>query len=296
MNVTVIGVGLMGGCISMDLRKVGFTSKIFGVDHNSDHLKHAVELGIADESSDLLPAIRQSELIIIAIPVDAARKVLIEVLDNITSDATVIDLGSSKKGICDIASSHQNRAQYVACHPIAGTEYSGPTAAHYGLFDNQVNIICNSEESSSASLEKANKVFDVLNMKVIYMNADEHDWHIAYVSHLSHITSFTLGLTVLDIEKNEKNIFNMAGSGFASTVRLAKSSPAMWGPIFEQNADNLLQAIDAYTEKLGEFRKMISDRNKEEAEELMSKGNDIRRILEGIELKNKEPGTTQNRS
>ena len=296
MNVTVIGVGLMGGCIAMDLRKAGYASKIIGVDSNEDHLEQAIKIGIVDEAWDLLSAIKQSTLIVVAIPVDAARKVLLDVLDKIGSDTTVIDLGSSKKGICEVASTHRNRSQYVACHPIAGTEFSGPSAAHLGLFDNKVNIICDSQKSGGPSLDLVKNVFEVLNMSVIYMNAEEHDRHIAYVSHLSHITSFTLGLTVLDIEKNEKNIFNMAGSGFASTVRLAKSSPAMWGPIFEQNADNLLQAIDAYTEKLGEFRQIIADRNKNETERLMSKGNDIRRILDGIELKNKEPGVTRNKS
>ncbi len=288
MIVSIIGVGLMGGCMALDLRKAGFASKLIGVDNNSDHLQEALELGIIDEVTSLTEAISQSDLMVIAIPVDAARRVLIEILDQMLPETIVIDLGSSKKGICEVSKSHRNRSQYVACHPIAGTEFSGPSAAHIGLFEGKVNIICNSKESSEQSLTTAINVFKILNMSVIFMEAEEHDRHIAYVSHLSHVTSFTLGLTVLDIEKDEKNIFNMAGSGFASTVRLAKSSPEMWGPIFEQNTDNLLEAIDAYAEKLGEFRQIIASRNKEESKNLMLKGNDIRRILEGIELKNRD--------
>ncbi|MCP4458759.1 MAG: prephenate dehydrogenase [Cytophagales bacterium] len=289
MKVTIVGVGLMGGSLAMDLRKTGIASRIVGVDRKEEHLKQAMELGFIDESSDLSAAISKSDLIVLAIPVDAARKVLIDILDQIPEHAIVIDLGSSKQGICEVASTHHNRSQYVACHPIAGTEFTGPSAAHHGLFDGKVSIICNREESSQEAISVAERLFKVLNMTIINMNAEEHDRHIAYVSHLSHVTSFTLGLTVLDIEKNEKNIFNMAGSGFESTVRLAKSSPEMWGPIFRQNADNLLKALDAYMEKLSGFRKIIAERNVGEAEEFMMEGNEIRRILEGIELKNKEP-------
>jgi len=281
MIVTIIGVGLMGGCMAMDIRKAELSSKIIGVDHNESNLREALELGIIDESVDLELAVEQSDLIILAIPVDAARKLLLDILNVIPPKATIIDLGSSKQGICEASKSHKNRSQYVACHPIAGTEFSGPSAAHLGLFEHKVMIICNQNQSKKSSLVKANEIFKALNMTIIHMDAEEHDRHIAYVSHLSHITSFTLGLTVLDIEKDEKNIFNMAGSGFESTVRLAKSSPEMWGPIFRQNSDNLLLAIDAYMGKLAEFRQVIFEQKEGSAEKLMKEGNEIKRILEG---------------
>lgn len=284
MTVTIIGVGLMGGCMAMDLFRAGIATKIIGVDQNPEHLHEALKLGFINESADLFTAISQSDLVLLAIPVDAARKVLLEVLDVIPFGTTIMDLGSSKKGICEVAVDHKNRPQYVACHPIAGTEFSGPSSAHFGLFDGKVSIICDQKLSSKSSLSMAEKIFDGLNMTVIHMDSEAHDRHIAYVSHLSHITSFTLGLTVLAIEKDEKNIFNMAGSGFESTVRLAKSSPEMWGPIFRQNSENLLLAIDAYMEKLSAFRQVIVEKKEGRAEELMKEGNEIKRILEGIEL------------
>ncbi len=287
MIATVIGIGLIGGSMGLDLRKAGMVSKIIGVDRNADHLAEAVSLGIIDEFADLADAIEQSDLILIAIPVDAARQLLPEVLDLIKEGQTVIDLGSSKAGICAVAKDHPKRQQYVACHPIAGTEFSGPSAAFHGLYDGKVNIICNKEESSEQAVAVAQKVFEAVGMNIIYMDAEEHDRHIAYVSHLSHVTSFTLGLTVLDIEKDEKNIFNMAGSGFASTVRLAKSSADMWAPIFEQNSENLLEAMDAYIEKLQLFREVIKEKKTDQAHQLIKSGNEIKRILEGIELKNK---------
>lgn len=287
MIATVIGIGLIGGSMALDLRKAGMVSKIIGVDRNADHLAEAVSLGIIDEFADLADAIEQSDLILIAIPVDAARQLLPEVLDLLQEGQTVIDLGSSKAGICAVAKDHRKRKQYVACHPIAGTEFSGPSAAFHGLYADKVNIICNKEESSNEAVAVAQKVFEAVGMNIIYMDADEHDRHIAYVSHLSHVTSFTLGLTVLDIEKDEKNIFNMAGSGFASTVRLAKSSADMWAPIFEQNSENLLEAMDAYIEKLQLFREVIKEKKTDQAHQLIKSGNEIKRILEGIELKNK---------
>lgn len=272
----------------IDLKKAAFASEIIGVDQNVNHLHQALELGIIDEMDQLAEAVKRSELVLIAIPVDAARHLLSQVLDEINDHTVVMDLGSSKAGICSVAQGHARRKNYVACHPIAGTEFSGPTAAHSGLFAGKMNIICNQDQSSQEAVELAKKVFETVGMDTIFMDADEHDRHIAYVSHLSHVTSFTLGLTVLDIEKNEKNIFNMAGSGFASTARLAKSSPEMWSPIFEQNSEYLSQALDAYIEKLELFRQAIKNKDRKLTHQLISDGNEIRRILDGIELKNKE--------
>lgn len=288
MKVTVIGIGLIGGSMVLDLKKRSFTTEITGVDQDAEHIAKALELGIIDKGDDLDSAIKNADLVIISIPVGQAPLVTKEVLDNVNEKAVVIDVGSIKGNICKAVEAHPKREQFVACHPIAGTEYSGPEAAHYYLFDGKINIVTDREKSSEHALTVATKVFDTLNMKTIFMNSDEHDRHIAYVSHLSHITSFTLGLTVLEIEKSEENIFNMAGSGFASTVRLAKSSPDMWTPIFHENKENLTKAIDAYIAKLNELKEHISQDQQEHTHKQIEKSNDITRILEGIALKDKK--------
>jgi prephenate dehydrogenase len=293
MIVTVIGTGLIGGSMALDLKKRRLATKVFGVDKNEEHLEKALEVGIIDEAKSLNEAVRASDLIILAIPVDNAPAILKQVLDNIKPDATVIDVGSIKTNICAAADNHENRSQFVACHPIAGTEFSGPEAAHYYLFDGKVNIICDAIKSSKDAIATAEKVFLSLKMKTIQMEAAEHDRHIAYVSHLSHITSFTLGLTVLDIEKDEKSIFNMAGSGFASTVRLAKSSANMWAPIFHENKENIVTAIDAYMDKLNALKKMIQQDELAKTHDHIDSANEIRRILDGIELKGQEATLNQ---
>ncbi|MEP2770653.1 MAG: prephenate dehydrogenase [Fulvivirga sp.] len=286
MKITVIGTGLIGGSMALDLKKRRFTSHVVGVDQNNEHLEKALELGIIDERAEMNDAIADAELVIIAVPVDKAPEILEQVLDNISPGQTVMDVGSIKANICNRVAQHPKRDQFVATHPIAGTEYSGPDAAHYYLFDGKVNIITDKAASSPDSLSVVEKLFKTLKMNTIYMDAAEHDRHIAYVSHLSHITSFTLGLTVLELEKDEKSIFNMAGSGFASTVRLAKSSPDMWAPIFQENKDNLTDAIDAYIEKLNQLKKQIESGSSEATHHTISEANQITRILEGIELKN----------
>lgn len=286
MKITVIGTGLIGGSMALDLKKRRFTSHVVGVDQNNEHLEKALELGIIDERAEMNDAIADAELVIIAVPVDKAPEILEQVLDNISPGQTVMDVGSIKANICNRVAQHPKRDQFVATHPIAGTEYSGPDAAHYYLFDGKVNIITDKAASSPDSLSVVEKLFNTLKMNTIYMDAAEHDRHIAYVSHLSHITSFTLGLTVLELEKDEKSIFNMAGSGFASTVRLAKSSPDMWAPIFQENKDNLTDAIDAYIEKLNQLKKQIESGSSEATHHTISEANQITRILEGIELKN----------
>ena len=288
MIVTVIGTGLIGGSMALDLKKRKLATKVFGVDKNEEHLEKALEVGIIDEAKSLNEAVSVSDLIILAIPVDNAPDILTQVLDSIKPEATVIDVGSIKSNICAIADTHEKRSQFVACHPIAGTEFSGPDAAHYYLFDNKVNIICDALKSSKNAIATAEKVFLSLKMKTIQMEAAEHDRHIAYVSHLSHITSFTLGLTVLDIEKDEKSIFNMAGSGFASTVRLAKSSANMWAPIFHENKANIVTAIDAYMEKLNALKIMIQQNELDKTHDHIDSANEIKRILDGIELKGQE--------
>lgn len=286
MTITVIGLGLIGGSMALSLKKRGFAHYVIGVDKNPKHGAEALTLGIADEILPLEAAVQRADLVIIAIPVNAIKQVVVSVLDHINRAAIVIDVGSTKGEVCKSIEKHPKRKNFVACHPIAGTENTGPAAAFDGLFDKKINIICEAEKSFGWALEKVKALFEhYLNMEQIYMSPLEHDRHIAYVSHLSHISSFTLGLTVLDIEKDEKSIFNMAGSGFASTVRLAKSSAEMWVPIFEENAQNLSTALEAYIYQLERFKQLIDEGNFDLAYDLIRKANDIRRVLDGIALK-----------
>lgn len=278
-NVTIIGLGLIGGSFALALKKTGLADNLIGVDANKDHQEEALELGIIDEILNLDEAILKSDLIVLAIPINAAQKVLPSILEQINEQTIVMDMGSTKAGICEIVKNHPNRKQFVATHPIAGTENSGPKAAFAELFLNKVSIICDEELSAPSAVKKVKKIYQNLWTNVITMTSEAHDEHIAYVSHLSHITSFALGQTVLEKEKNEKTIFDMAGSGFESTVRLAKSSPDMWTPIFIQNRENLLNAIDAYEEQIKNMRRMIEDANPENIHQYLSNTNEIRRIL-----------------
>ena len=280
MNITIIGVGLIGGSLAMKLK--GFQTKIIGVEINKTHAEEALKLGLVDEILLLDDAVKISDLVILAIPVDVSREILPHILDITGNNTIVIDMGSTKRGICDKVREHPQRKNFVASHPIAGTENSGPSAAVSNLFTNKITIICEKELCSGLALELAKKMYCLLDMEIVYMNPDEHDRHIAYVSHLSHISSFALGLTVLEIEKNEESIFNMAGSGFASTARLAKSSPAMWAPIFEQNAQSISLALGAYIDNLKTFKELIDENERDKTQQLMSDANDIRRILDGI--------------
>jgi prephenate dehydrogenase len=279
MNITIIGLGLLGGSFALGLKAKGSPVKILGVDNNPQHAKQALELGIADKILSLEEAVSEADLIVLATPVSAILHLLPIVLDMLPAKATLIDFGSTKELLCEAVATHPKRTQFVATHPIAGTEYSGPEAAFAELLEGKTMIICEEEKSAPDSLEKVEQLCHILAMQLRYMPAAEHDLHFAYVSHLSHISSFALGLTVLDKEKNEKNIFDMAGSGFSSTVRLAKSSPDMWGPIFSQNRRNVSEALDGYIKQLQQFKDAIDARNEEETKAMMAKANDIRRIL-----------------
>lgn len=280
MKVTIVGLGLIGGSFALGLRKSGLATELIGVDRNADHCEKAVALGLIDKVLPEDKALAQADLVVLAIPVNALNAFLPYVLDTITPSAVVIDAGSTKSSICKIIANHPKRAQFVAAHPIAGTENSGPAAAFHGLFKDKTNIICESDKSSEQALGLATKIFNALEMKTIFMEADEHDRHVAYVSHLSHVSSFLLGQTVLDIEKDEKNIFDLAGSGFESTVRLAKSSPDMWAPIFEQNAEYLSQALQEYIMHLQKFHYHLMKHDTKELHRIMSKANEIRRVLD----------------
>lgn len=294
MNVTIIGLGLIGGSMALDLRKAGVATTLTGVDGIAAHGVKAIDLGLVDTVESIEKALPTADVVLLAIPVNALGQLLPSVLDAISPQAVVIDAGSTKGLICRAVAGHNRRSQFVAAHPIAGTENSGPEAALAGLFRNKTNIICERERSSEAALAVALRVFDALGMNTIYMEPEEHDKHVAYVSHLSHVSSFLLGQTVLDIEKDEKNIFALAGSGFASTVRLAKSSPAMWAPIFEQNLEYLSQALQEYIMHLQKFHYLLLKHDTQELHRIMSNANEIRRVLEGIELKQRTATTLEN--
>lgn len=280
MIVGVIGLGLIGGSMAIDLRRRGFAEKVLGVENEKLNAEAALKIGLADEIVSLEYCVAASDVVVIAIPVGSAVKLLPRILDLAAStDKVVLDVCSVKESLCQVAAGHKARAQYVATHPMAGTEYSGPWAAMPGLFDGRACIFCDIEESSPKAVRLAEKLYDILNMRVIRMRSDAHDMHVAYVSHISHITSFALALTVLDKEKDEKHIFDLASGGFSSTVRLAKSSADMWVPILAQNHDNVLRVIDTYIDKMKEFRTAIDAYDSDRIRELIEEGNKIKRII-----------------
>ncbi|HEU5161681.1 MAG TPA: prephenate dehydrogenase, partial [Thermoanaerobaculia bacterium] len=282
MNVAIAGLGLIGGSIAIDLRRGGLARRLTGVEADPGHAAVALELGLVDAIQPLEQAVADADVVILALPVDALRSVLPRVLDQLAPGAIAIDTGSTKAAICAAVSGHPRRARFVAAHPIAGTENSGPRAALAGLFSGRMNIVCERERSSAGALETAMALFDALEMRTTFMEPDEHDRHLAYVSHLSHVSSFLLGQTVLDIEKDEKNIFLLAGSGFASTVRLAKSAPSTWVPIFQQNAAHLTRALDEYIAHLVAFRDALDAADVDGLRTMTGRANEIRRVLDDL--------------
>ena len=279
MNIAIIGLGLIGGSLGKDLASQ-LNVHVLGVDQNDSHGRTAKDLNLIHELVSYEDAVQKADVILICIPVTALQKLLPQLLNDISDETIVIDMGSTKSNICNAVTQHHRRGRFVAAHPLAGTEFSGPEAAISGLFRGKKNIICNKEESDTDAVETALNIFRSLGMTTVYMDATEHDRHIAYVSHLSHVTSFTLGLTVLDIEKDEKQIFNLASTGFASTVRLAKSNPTTWSSIFENNSEHLTNALEHYIHQLSLFKEAIEDQNIEVMHTLMTKANSIKGILE----------------
>ncbi|CCZ81055.1 prephenate dehydrogenase [Odoribacter laneus] len=278
MQVGVIGIGLIGGSMAIDLKKRKFADRVVGVESEQLHAAAAKEMGLVDDLVNLEDCIAESDIIVVATPVSAAIRLIPQILDKVDKQI-VTDVCSTKEKINEMVHYHPNRKNFVAAHPMAGTEYSGPWAALSGLFDGRAGIICNAEDSDIRAVELVKSMYDCLNMRMIYMRAAHHDVHTAYVSHISHISSFALALTVLEKEKNEKNIFDLASGGFSSTVRLAKSNADMWAPIFSQNKENVLTVLDTYIEKLQEFKKHISDYDEQGVRELIYKANKIKRII-----------------
>lgn len=280
MTIAVIGIGLIGGSLVVDLRKRGFAEKIIGVDTNLHHQNIALLCGLVDENDTLENAVEKSDLIILSTPVNTNCLMLPGILDMIAGTSKVVtDMGSTKASIAQVSENHPGRGRYVAVHPMAGTEFSGPLAAIGKLFDYKNAIICDRELSDPDALNTIEKMLDVLNMHKVYMNSSDHDVHVAYISHISHITSFSLALCVLEKEHEEQNILTLAGGGFESTVRLAKSNGETWAPIFLENSQFILEVMDTYIEKMNSFRKMISDKDINGLKALMDEANKIRKIL-----------------
>jgi prephenate dehydrogenase len=277
-KIHIIGLGLLGGSFALALKKAKPEIKFTGYDLNPQNLEDALTLGIIEEAKDKPDA--DTDVIVLATPANTLSDLLVKFLGEIGPDTLVMDFGSTKEALCKSVTDHPKREQYLAGHPIAGTEYSGPKAAKVDLLDKKVFIICEMEKTNIHLKGMAYDILEALNMKLRFMDPEEHDRHLAFVSHLSHISSFMLGKTVMDKMEDEKNIFDMAGSGFASTVRLAKSSPAMWAPIMEENKKNILDAMSLYIASLSKFRdKIIADDYEGLANE-MAKVNKIRDILD----------------
>jgi prephenate dehydrogenase len=278
MVITIVGLGLIGGSLSIALQAKGFASHIIGVESNLEHAAKAIELGLVQECLDLDTAIQKSSLIIIATPINAAEKLLPLILNKV-SDQVVFDVGSTKKSICESVKMHPQRGRFVATHPMWGTENSGPTAAIKGAFSKKATVICDKTDSANDALALVENVFALLEMHILYMESAAHDMHVAYISHISHITSFALANTVLEKEREEDAIFELASGGFESTVRLAKSNAAMWVPIFMQNRENVLDVLNEHISQLRKFKSCLEKENYEYLQELIENANGIRRIL-----------------
>tara|TARA_R110002051_G_scaffold110720_5_gene183261 strand:- start:1344 stop:2192 length:849 start_codon:yes stop_codon:yes gene_type:complete len=277
-KIHIIGLGLLGGSFALAAKKIFPELEITGFDSDSENLGVAVEMQLISKA--LPEPDKDADIVILATPVDTLFEILDKTLSKVGEKTLVMDFGSTKDQLCQQVSQHPKRAQYLAVHPIAGTENSGPKAAQVDLFDGKVMIICEMEKTDVHLKKMAYDIFDALNLRLRFMDPKDHDLHLAFVSHLSHATSFVLGKTVIDKTADERNILDMAGSGFASTVRLAKSSPEMWGPIFLENKTNVLEALDSYIDHLTAFRNRIANDDSEGLKADMREANKIRNILD----------------
>jgi prephenate dehydrogenase len=277
-RISIVGVGLIGGSLAIQLHEKKLSARLIGVDADTDHAQKALELELVDEMLPVDEAIATAEVIILAIPVDSIVEMLPAVLDKIDQQI-VIDLGSTKQQLIAAVKNHPKRGRYVASHPMWGTEYSGPQAAVRGAFENKAVIICNADESDADALEWTKNMYRKIGMHLLEMDAVSHDLHAAYVSHISHITSFALANTVLEKEREEDAIFELASAGFESTVRLAKSNPSMWVPIFMQNRENVLDVLKEHIAQLSRFKESIEQNDDEYLEKLIKEANNIRRII-----------------
>ena len=278
MNIAIIGIGLIGGSIAIRLKETHFAKRIIGVDKNTANADKAIQLELVDDIQSLEDAITSSQIIILTVPVDAIMQLLPHILDQVT-DQVVIDMGSTKTNILRLIADHPKRGRYIAAHPMAGTEYSGPEAAIPNLYKDKVMVYVEAFKTDEDAFEIADALTEQLQMKTTFMTAEEHDMHTAYVSHISHLTSFALALTVLEKEKSQGRIFELAGSGFESTVRLAKSSPDMWTPIFKQNRENVLEVLEEHIKQLQALYDKLNGEDYAGLHKLIKKSNKIKRII-----------------
>ena len=281
MKIGIIGVGLIGGSLALSAREHIPDVQIYGSNRSETNLQKSLDLGLIDYRLDD-SMIKQMDIILLAIPVDGAMDRLVDLLDEVNDNALIMDFGSTKTAICQQVALHSKRGQFLATHPIAGTEYSGPNSALPDLFKDKIQILCEIHKTRPDLLEWAQDWFKKIGMKLREMDPIEHDQHITYVSHLSHITSYMLGKTVMEKEKDQSAIFDMAGSGFSSTVRLAKSSPNMWVPIFKQNKENISKTLSQYINNLNQFKQLLDADKYDELHEQILEINKIRLILDGI--------------
>lgn len=277
--VTIVGVGLISGSFALAVRKNGWAKHIIGVSRTKASEQKALELGLIDEALSLEEAVKRSDFIYVAIPVDVTIPVMQQIMDLVNDQQVVVDAGSTKHVLCEALKDHPMRKRFVATHPMWGTEYSGPEAAVKDAFTGRACVICDKEKSDTAAVDTVENIYRKLGMNIVYMEAAAHDIHAAYVSHISHITSFALANTVLEKEKEENAIFELAGGGFESTVRLAKSSPSMWAPIFMQNRENVLDVLNEHITQLRKFKACLEKENYAYLQELMENANKISRII-----------------
>lgn len=278
-SITIVGVGLIGGSFGLALKEKQLAKNIIGVGRSPESLKKAMDLGLIDEILPLEEAVAKSDLIYVSIPVDVTLPVMQRIMDMITDQQIVVDAGSTKHALCQAMAEHPMRRRFVASHPMWGTEYSGPEAAVKNAFAGRTCVICEKEKSDAAAVAAVEAMYKQIGMHLIYMDADSHDMHAAYVSHISHITSFALANTVLEKEKEEDAIFELASGGFESTVRLAKSNPAMWVPIFMQNRENVLDVLNEHISQLRKFKACLEKENYGYLLQLIEDANKIRRII-----------------
>lgn len=278
-KIAIVGVGLIGGSIALQLHEKKLSSRLIGVEASELHAHQALKYELVDEIKTLDQAIEEAEVIILAVPVSSLTDMLPAVLDQVRDDQIVIDLGSTKSQLINAVKDHPNRGRYVSTHPMWGTEYSGPKAAVRGAFEGKAVIVCNRNQSDADALRWVERMYQKIGMRIVDMDAKAHDLHVAYVSHISHITSFALANTVLEKEKVESAIFEIASAGFESTVRLAKSNPSMWVPIFMQNKDNILDVLTEHIDQLSRFKKFIEDEDGDNLQTLINDANKIKRII-----------------
>ncbi|MHA4809796.1 prephenate dehydrogenase [Flavitalea flava] len=278
-SITIVGVGLISGSFSLALKDRGLVRNVIGVSRTVSSINKALELGLIDEALPLAEAVKKSDLIYVGIPVDVTIPVMKQIMDLITDKQIVADAGSTKQVLCETLADHPLRRRFVATHPMWGTEYSGPESAVRDAFAGRSCVICEKEKTDPDAVEVMEKIYKLLGMHMVYMAADSHDMHAAYISHISHITSFALANTVLEKEKEENAIFELAGGGFESTVRLAKSNPDMWLPIFIQNKDHVLDVLNEHITQLRKFKSCLEKENYTYLRELMENANKIKRIL-----------------